>query len=681
MASSLHRIQKGQYLLGRTLFTAAVAPRLVKFNTVEVVSSPSLSEIRKFFKDNGCQVSTGYTCLKLVCPYCVDQDSEAERSAKSKEKHLFVNMTTGHCQCQCSRVCSTWPNLTDSLAIARRQTKKKKSTLKLPKEQSCDQDWRSQVKDAEELWEKGTGLSELRSDAFRNLKDRFGAAPLSIETFDRFHARTDSKRKTLILPQYGPEGHYRGTGLVERCKQDPDDEEDFHSHRVQSNVLPRDFSPCLFGYHLIQPQQTEVILTANALDAMAVNEVTGQTALALPRGTAYLPQEVLPLLEQFQKIVLWFGNDMRSWEAAKSFGRKLNPKRCFFIRPLDAHPAPLQALTNGLSLKNILRQATPMSHKSIVSFRSLRDEVLGELSHAEQVAGVKWKRYPLLNKHMKGHRRGELTVFTGPTGSGKTTFMAEYSLDLCMQGVNTLWGSFEIQNVRLAKIMLTQFSMCNLEKNIDKFDRWADKFELLPLHFMTFHGQQSLKTVIDAMAHSVYVHDIEHVILDNLQFMVGVSERHLSVDRYAMYDNIIAAFRKFATENNCHVSVVIHPRKEKESDELQTASIFGSAKASQEADNVLILQDRRFTALRGKKYIQVVKNRFDGDLGIIPLTFNKETLTMSPPVKQKAKRQTKKEKEGSDAERKTAKTEGEEYELFEGMMLKSKDESELGIGE
>ena len=37
----------------------------------------------------------------------------------------------------------------------------------------------------------------------------------------------------------------------------------------------------------------------------------------------------------------------------------------------------------------------------------------------------------------------------------------------------------------------------NLEKNLDKFDRWADKFELLPLYFMTFHGQQTLKTVVE----------------------------------------------------------------------------------------------------------------------------------------------------------------------------------------
>ena len=41
-----------------------------------------------------------------------------------------------------------------------------------------------------------------------------------------------------------------------------------------------------------------------------------------------------------------------------------------------------------------------------------------------------------MNELLKGHRRGELTVFTGRTGSGKTTFISDYSLDLCMQGVS-----------------------------------------------------------------------------------------------------------------------------------------------------------------------------------------------------------------------------------------------------
>ena len=54
-----------------------------------------------------------------------------------------------------------------------------------------------------------------------------------------------------------------------------------------------------------------------------------------------------------------------------------------------------------------------------------------------------------LTEILSGFRRGELTVFSGRTGSGKTTFLSEYSLDLCSQNVTTLWGSFEVKNTRL----------------------------------------------------------------------------------------------------------------------------------------------------------------------------------------------------------------------------------------
>ena len=63
-----------------------------------------------------------------------------------------------------------------------------------------------------------------------------------------------------------------------------------------------------------------------------------------------------------------------------------------------------------------------------------------------------------LNSTLKGHRRGELTILTGPTGSGKTTLLSQLSLDLLKQGVPTLWGSFEIQNRKLGLTMLRQFS-------------------------------------------------------------------------------------------------------------------------------------------------------------------------------------------------------------------------------
>ena len=88
-------------------------------------------------------------------------------------------------------------------------------------------------------------------------------------------------------------------------------------------------------------------------------------------------------------------------------------------------------------------------------------------------------------------------------------------------------------------------------------------------------------------------------------------------------DSIISSFRHFATSKNCHVTLIVHPRKEDDPNTgLGISSIFGSAKSTQEADNVIILQSNL-----NKKYLQIVKNRFSGDLGVVPLSFDKETLS------------------------------------------------------
>lgn len=355
--------------------------------------------------------------------------------------------------------------------------------------------------------------------------------------------------------------------------------------------------------------------------------------ICLPDGLKTLPQECLPGLEQYQKLVLWFNYNTAGWDIARNFAKKLEERRCLFVRPTDSHPTPFKALSAGLDLKTIYNKAQPILHKAITTFSSLRQDVLSDLQNVDKVQGVKWQRYPALNKFLKGHRKGELTVLTGPTGCGKTTFMSEYSLDLAMQGVTTLWGSFEIRNTRLASTLLRQLAGMPLDEHLSDFDYWADQFEKLPIYFMTFHGQQPIKVVMEAIEHAQYVHDIHHVIIDNVQFMMGISDEAKHMDRFWKQDAIVAAFRTFATRRNCHVTLVIHPRKERDTEDLTTSSIFGGAKASQEADNVLIIQDKRLTSVRGKKFLQIAKNRYSGDLGIMPLDFDKQSLSYAPKKK------------------------------------------------
>ena len=65
---------------------------------------------------------------------------------------------------------------------------------------------------------------------------------------------------------------------------------------------------------------------------------------------------------------------------------------------------------------------------------------------------------------------------------------------------------------------------------------------------------------MQTMSHAVYFYDIRHVIVDNLQFMMGVSGSNTG-DKFSQQDKLLAAFRKFATHMNVHITLVIHPRK------------------------------------------------------------------------------------------------------------------------
>ncbi|KAM4837799.1 twinkle mtDNA helicase isoform 2-T2 [Urocitellus parryii] len=541
------------------------------------------TEIRQYLRAHGIPFQDGYSCLRAPSPFVGSSEPKDQTSAATSFS-LFIDKTTGRFLCMTSLAEGSWEDFQAS--VEGRGDGAREGALLTEAPEAKD------IEEIRRIWDRAIPLWELPDPEEAQLaRMMFGLTKVTDETLRRFSVRYLRPARSLVFPWFSPRDlGLRGLKLLGAEGQGDG------VHYVETTIPRPGAYHNLFGLPLISRRDVEVVLTSRELDSLALNQSTGLPTLALPRGTICLPPALLPYLEQFRRIVFWLGDDLRSWEAAKLFARKLNPKRC--------------------SLQ-------------------LREEVLGEISNVEQAAGVPWSRFPDLNRLLKGHRKGELTVFTGPTGSGKTTFISEYALDLCTQGVNTLWGSFEISNVRLVRVMLTQFAMGRLEEQLDKYEEWADRFEDLPLYFMTFHGQQSIRSVIDTMQHAVYVYDVCHVVIDNLQFMMG--HEQLSTDRIAAQDYIVGAFRKFATDNNCHVTLVIHPRKEDDDKELQTASIFGSAKASQEADNVLILQDRKLVTGPGKRYLQVSKNRFDGDVGVFPLEFNKNSLTFSIPPKSKAR--------------------------------------------
>ncbi|KAJ1938833.1 hypothetical protein FBU59_004319 [Linderina macrospora] len=397
--------------------------------------------------------------------------------------------------------------------------------------------------------------------------------------------------------------------------------------------------PGLFGFHIADSSgSSEVILTGHELDAVAAYQETGIPAVSLPRNAYQLPLDSMRALERFERIYVWLDDDHQGAEAARLITRKLGVDRCLTVHSRGGSPkgpkSASYALARGFDLKEMIDQARPERHDKVLDFAALREAVKFEVNNPDLIRGVESTDLPGWNSCFKGLRPGELTILSGPTGCGKTTVLSQMSLDFCKSNVSTLWGSFEIPNVRLATRMMSQLAKRDITKSPGEVEFWSQRFEQMPMYFLKFHGSTKPRTVLDTMRHAVYAYDVKHIIIDNLQFMMSMQAK--GMDKYEAQDSAIATFRQFATEENVHITVVAHLRKDQPASDIDINSIFGSAKVTQEADNVVVLQ--KYGAAESKiRYMNVLKNRFDGTLGKIYIQYDPESLSFReiPPPRQR----------------------------------------------
>jgi twinkle protein len=114
--------------------------------------------------------------------------------------------------------------------------------------------------------------------------------------------------------------------------------------------------------------------------------------------------------------------------------QKLGPSRCVLVQGgLGAKDAN-DALLKGLDLEAMLGSAAAMSHKQIVTFSQFRNDVKRMFTDPNAHVGVQLANMPHLQSLMKGHRRGEFTIFTGPTGMGKVRHQVDcaFVLTYCL---------------------------------------------------------------------------------------------------------------------------------------------------------------------------------------------------------------------------------------------------------
>mmetsp|Transcript_28566 Transcript_28566/g.38092 ORF Transcript_28566/g.38092 Transcript_28566/m.38092 type:complete len:119 (-) Transcript_28566:84-440(-) len=105
---------------------------------------------------------------------------------------------------------------------------------------------------------------------------------------------------------------------------------------------------------------------------------------------------------------------------------------------------------------------------------------------------------------------------------------------------------------------------------------------------LDFFGSTSPAEIFETLEYSIIAHDIGIICLDNLQFML--SEQAYGVNKFDLQDKVVATLRNLSTKHNVHIFLVVHPKKVEDDCNLNSSSIYGTSKITQEADNVFILQ-------------------------------------------------------------------------------------------
>jgi len=189
-------------------------------------------------------------------------------------------------------------------------------------------------------------------------------------------------------------------------------------------------------------------------------------------------------------------------------------------------------------------------------------------------------------------RAGEVTLYAGGNGGGKSMVTGQIAMGLIKQGQRVMIASFEMKPKRTLFRMLRQFA----GENID-FPRYTDKARYLKNliirmrsyahEYLWLYDQQGTVTaqqVIAVSRYSAVELGVQHIFIDSLMKCVS------GEDDYNAQKSFVDELTSLARDHNIHVHLIHHIRKlQSEEVKPNKNDIKGSGSISDQVDNVLMV--------------------------------------------------------------------------------------------
>jgi len=400
----------------------------------------------------------------------------------------------------------------------------------------------------------------------------FAARGISRETVELFRV-SEPKPGVIMFPYYLPDGKLAHLKFRKLPKQ-------FHSSA--------DSRPSLFGWHALNPDSRQVVIVEGEPDAMVVRQ-WGFNALSVPIGGGdgskqqWIEYE-FDSLTAFDDIVLWLDSDAPGKSAAKAIAQQLGRGRvriltCEFK---DANEA-LLAGVDAERAKEMIERATFVDPENLVGVAALRAAVRDEFEPGRIEEGV---RLPFSKaKDLVVFRPGELSIWAGYNGHGKTEMIDQVMIAAASQGFPAAAASLEFSSKKFLKRVVRQVAATS-QPDADQMDR---AFDFLEPRLWIFDppsklGSRKPAAIIETFEFLATRRGVRFFVVDNLA-KCGFAD-----DDYAGQKHFVDRLTDLAKDTNAHVALVVHMRKgEVEEKPGGKFDIKGSGGITDLADTVMLV--------------------------------------------------------------------------------------------
>lgn len=190
-------------------------------------------------------------------------------------------------------------------------------------------------------------------------------------------------------------------------------------------------------------------------------------------------------------------------------------------------------------------------------------------------------------------RPGEVSLWAGINGHGKSMFLSQVELDLCYQGERVMVASFEMKPVKQMQRMSRQAYAGRdpTHQFLCDFHQWTDGRLWMYDHV----GAVEWRKLIAVMRYAVRTFGITHFVIDSLMKCVR------GEDDYNAQKDFVNELCAFAQTHQVHIHLVHHVRKgESEMSAPGKFDIKGAGAITDMVDNVFIVWRNKKAERDGK---------------------------------------------------------------------------------